>query len=109
MACSRAEDRKPLQDVVPAILDFYSKHFKNAEDLLWCRFFDEEKYESDLLNNKAVGLYLSGNETECEKAWMRSVYSNPMNLPAQFNYSHFKRMKRIIDDKRLNKDLMLQP
>lgn len=40
---------------------------------------------------------------------MRSVGSNPMNLPAQFNYSHFKRMKRIIDDKRLNKDLMLQP
>lgn len=73
------------------------------------RFFDEEKYESDLLNNKAVGLYLSGNEGECEKAWMKSVGSNPQNLTAQFNYSHFKRMKRIIDDKRLNKDLMLQP
>jgi len=54
-------------------------------------------------------LYLSGNEAECEKAWMRSVSSNPQNLTAQFNYSHFKRMKRIIDDKRLNKDLMLQP
>ena len=39
---------------------------------------------------------------------MKSVNSNPTNLTAQFNYSHFKRMKRIIDDKRLNKDLMLQ-
>lgn len=39
---------------------------------------------------------------------MRSVNSNPLNLTAQFNYSHFKRMKRIIDDKRLNKDLTLQ-
>ena len=39
---------------------------------------------------------------------MKSVNSNALNLTAQFNYSHFKRMKRIIDDKRLNKDLMLQ-
>lgn len=91
------------------MLDFYAKTFRNAEDLLWVRFFDEQRYESDLLNNKAVGLYLSGNEAECEKAWMRSVASNPQNLTAQFNYSHFKRMKRIIDDKRLNKDLLLQP
>lgn len=29
------------------------------------KFFDETRYESDLLNNKAVGLYLAGNELEC--------------------------------------------
>lgn len=92
-----------------SLLDFYAKYFKNAEDLLWCKFFNEEKYESDLLNNKAVGLYLSGNETDCEKAWMKSLHSNPQNLISQYNYSHFKRMKRVIDDKRLNKDLYLLP
>ena len=84
-------------------------HFRNAEDLLWVRFFDEEKYESDLLNNKAVGLYLSGNEQECERNWARSLTSNPFNLIAQYNYSHFKRMKRIIDDTKLNKNLLLLP
>lgn len=91
------------------LLEFYARNFKNAEDLLWCRFFNEEKYESDLLNNKAVGLYLSGNETECEKAWMKALASNQQNLIAQYNYSHFRRMKRVIDDKRLNKDLCLLP
>jgi len=40
---------------------------------------------------------------------MKSVSSNQKNLIAQYNYSHFKRMKRIIDDKRLTKDIMLQP
>ena len=76
---------------------------------MWVRFFDEEKYESDLLNNKAVGLYLSGNEQECERNWSRSLASNPLNLTSQFNFSHFKRMKRIIDDTRLNKNLLLLP
>jgi hypothetical protein len=28
---------------------------------------------------------------------------------AQYNYSHFKRMKRVIDDKKLNKDLFMLP
>ncbi len=40
---------------------------------------------------------------------MKSLVSNQRNLTAQYNYSHFKRMKRIIDDRKLNKDLMLQP
>ncbi len=105
----KPEERLLLKDFVVDLLDFYAKNFKNAEDLLWCRFFDEEKYESDLLNNKAVGLYLSGNEIDCERAWMKSLVSNPKNLTAQYNYSHFRRMKRIIDDRRLTKDLILQP
>lgn len=50
-----------LNEFITNLLTFYAKYFKNAEDLLWAKFFDEEKYESDLLNNKAVGLYLSGN------------------------------------------------
>ena len=56
-----------------------------------------------------MGLYLSGNESDCEKAWMKSITSNPHNLIAQYNYSHFKRMKRVIDDKKLNKDLYMLP
>jgi hypothetical protein len=40
---------------------------------------------------------------------MRSITSNPQNLIAQYNYSHFKRMKRVIDDKKLNKDLFMLP
>lgn len=40
---------------------------------------------------------------------MRSITSNPQNLMAQYNYSHFKRMKRVIDDKKLNKDLFMLP
>jgi hypothetical protein len=61
MLASRPEDRANFLQLIPDILDFYARSFKNAEDLLWVRFFDEERYESDLLNNKAVGLYLSGN------------------------------------------------
>lgn len=61
------------------------------------------------MNNKAVGLYLSGNDMDCEKAWMKSIQSNEQNLIAVYNYSHFKRMKRIIDDKKLNKDLYMLP
>ena len=106
---AKPEERLSLYDFVTSTLAFYSKHFKSAEDLLWVKFFDEEKYESDLLNNKAVGLYLSGNETECEKSWTRSLASNPLNLIAQYNYSHFKRMKKIIDDTKLNKNLLLMP
>ena len=62
-----------------------------------------------MLNNKAVGLYLSGNEAECERFWSKSLASNPFNLTAQYNSSHFKRMKRVIDDFRLNKDLYMLP
>lgn len=40
---------------------------------------------------------------------MRSLQSNSFNLTAQYNFSHFKRMKRIIDDVKLNKDLFMQP
>ncbi len=40
---------------------------------------------------------------------MRSLQSNAFNLTAQYNFSHFKRMKRIIDDIKLNKDLYMQP
>ena len=40
---------------------------------------------------------------------MKSITSNPQNLIAQYNYSHFKRMKRVIDDKKLNKDLYMLP
>jgi hypothetical protein len=40
---------------------------------------------------------------------MRSITSNSQNLIAQYNYSHFKRMKRVIDDKKLNKDLFMLP
>lgn len=42
----KVEDRLSLVEFIPELLDFYSKSFKNAEDLLWCKFFDEEKYES---------------------------------------------------------------
>lgn len=73
------------------------------------KYFDETKYESDLLNNKAVGLYLAGNELECEKTWIKSLLANPKNLVGQYNYSHYKRMKRSIDDIRLNKELYLLP
>lgn len=40
---------------------------------------------------------------------MKSLQSNPLNLTAQYNYSHFKRMKRIIDDTKLSKDLFMLP
>ena len=46
---------------------------------------------------------------DSEKAWMKSIASNPQNLIAVYNYSHFKRMKRVIDDKKLTKDLYLLP
>jgi len=36
----KPDERKNLVDLVPEILDFYAQNFKNAEDLLWCRFFD---------------------------------------------------------------------
>ena len=57
MLSTKPEERRSLYDIIPEILDFYAKNFKNAEDLLWVRFFDQEKYESDLLNNEAVGRY----------------------------------------------------
>jgi hypothetical protein len=44
MLASKPEERRSLYDIIPEILDFYAKNFKNAEDLLWVRFFDEEKY-----------------------------------------------------------------
>ena len=40
---------------------------------------------------------------------MKSIASNPLNLTSQYNYSHFKRMKRIIDDNRLTRDLAMLP
>lgn len=103
MVSQKPEERPQLSNFITALLDFFEQQFKNPEDLLWMKFFDEVKYESDLLNNKAVGLYLAGNELECEKTWIRSLLSNPRNLVAQYNYSHYKRMKRAIDDVRLNK------
>jgi hypothetical protein len=41
MLAYKPEDRKPFYELIPEILDFYAKNFKNAEDLLWVRFFDE--------------------------------------------------------------------
>ena len=58
---SKPDERLEVHEFIASLLDYYAKYFRNPEDLLWARFFDEEKYESDLLNNKAVGLYLSGN------------------------------------------------
>ena len=40
MLSAKPKERRSLYDIVPEILDFYAKNFKNAEDLLWVRFFD---------------------------------------------------------------------
>ena len=41
---SKPEERQPLYNFITTTLAFYSKNFKNADDLLWVKFFDEEKY-----------------------------------------------------------------
>jgi len=61
----KPEDRGEIESFIEELLDLYESQFRNPEDLLWIKYFDETKYESDLLNNKAVGLYLAGNELEC--------------------------------------------
>lgn len=40
----KPDERLNLKTFIVELLDFYATNFKNAEDLLWCRFFDEEKY-----------------------------------------------------------------
>jgi hypothetical protein len=37
---ARPEERLPLVQLIPDMLDFYARTFRNAEDLLWVRFFD---------------------------------------------------------------------
>lgn len=38
---ARPEERLTLKQFIVELLDFYAVNFKNAEDLLWCRFFNE--------------------------------------------------------------------
>ncbi len=41
---AKPDDRIKITDFVVSLLQFYAKNFKNAEDLLWCKFFNEQKY-----------------------------------------------------------------
>lgn len=36
----KPDDRMNLKTFIVELLDFYAQYYKNAEDLLWCRFFN---------------------------------------------------------------------